>query len=100
MRLLLFDIDGTLVDTGGVGRASLQEGMRLAFPEAVGERELPSLDLAGATDLGITRFLFETFGVEETSENQTAFLDAYVGVLKGYLYDEEGEVQGLSLIHI
>jgi phosphoglycolate phosphatase-like HAD superfamily hydrolase len=29
MRLLLFDIDGTLVDTGGIGRSSLQEGMLL-----------------------------------------------------------------------
>lgn len=97
MRLLLFDIDGTLVDTGGVGRASLQEGMRLAFPEAVGDREIPSLDLAGATDLGITRFLFETFGIVETAESQTAFLNAYVGVLKGYLYDKQGTVRGRVL---
>lgn len=97
MQLLLFDIDGTLVDTGGVGRAALQEGMRLAFPEAVGEQEIPSLNLAGATDLGITRFLFETFGVEETPESQTTFLDAYVGVLKGYLFCDDGGVKGRVL---
>ena len=97
MRLLLFDIDGTLVDTGGVGRSSLQEGMRLAFPEAVGDREMPPLELAGATDLGLTRFLFETFGVERTPEHETAFLDAYVGVLRNELIAENGAVRGRVL---
>jgi len=97
MRLLLFDIDGTLVDTGGIGRSSLQEGMRLAFPEAVGEQEVPPLELAGATDLGLTRFLFETFDVEQTIENETAFLDAYVGVLRDEIIAKDGTVRGRVL---
>ncbi len=100
MRLLLFDIDGTLVDTGGVGRSSLQEGMRLAFPEAVGDQEVPPLDLAGATDLGLTRFLFETFEVEQTPENETAFLDFYVGVLRRHLIAEDGVVRGRVLLGV
>ena len=100
MRLLLFDIDGTLVDTGGVGRSSLQQGMRLAFPEAVGDREVPPLELAGATDLGLTRFLFETFGVEQTSENEAAFLGAYVGVLRNELIAENGVTRGRVLVGV
>ena len=46
--LYLFDIDGTLVDTGGAGMKSLQEASLQIFGH-----EGPALDLAGSTDLGI-----------------------------------------------
>ena len=47
-KLWLFDIDGTLVDTGGAGMRALQE----AAVECFGG-EGPPLDLAGSTDLGV-----------------------------------------------
>ena len=94
MKLLLFDIDGTLVDTGGTGRGALQEGMRAAFPEESKRCTMPTLDLAGATDGGVTRFLFETFGVPHTSENEGRFLEVYVEILKERLSAEEQALPG------
>ena len=89
MKLLLFDIDGTLVDTGGTGRGALQAGMRIAFPEESARREMPALDLAGATDGGVTRFLFQTFGVPYSVENERHFLGAYLRILKERLTPPE-----------
>ena len=58
--LLLFDIDGTLVDTEGAGLRSLEEGLYNAFPDRAGT-PFPPLDLGGATDGGVMSFLFEHF---------------------------------------
>jgi phosphoglycolate phosphatase len=57
--LYLFDIDGTLVDTGGAGMAALDEATVEFFGSAG-----PPLDLAGATDLGIVREICDYFEVE------------------------------------
>lgn len=55
--LWLFDIDGTLVDTGGAGMRALQE----AAEELFGGKG-PELDLAGSTDLGVVAGIFNHFG--------------------------------------
>ena len=54
--LILFDIDCTLVDTGGAGLAALTEAVREVFGE-----DGPPLDLAGSTDSGIVRGMFAHF---------------------------------------
>ena len=46
-RLVLFDIDGTLVDTGGAGMAALRQAAQELFGG-----DGPKLDLAGSTDSG------------------------------------------------
>ena len=59
MRLLLFDIDGTLVDTMGAGRAAL--GTALA--EVYGETgPIDSFDFHGKTDPAIVRGLLSEAG--------------------------------------
>jgi phosphoglycolate phosphatase-like HAD superfamily hydrolase len=70
--LYLFDIDGTLVDTGGAGMAALEETTREIFGETG-----PPLDLAGATDLGIVIGIHEHFSIEPTAERITAYLAIY-----------------------
>ena len=55
--LWLFDIDGTLVDTGGAGMCALQEAAREHFGG-----DGPELDLAGSTDLGVLAVLHAHFG--------------------------------------
>lgn len=70
--LYLFDIDGTLVDTGGAGMAALEETTLEIFGEAG-----PPLDLAGATDLGIVFGIHRHFQVEPTSENVARYLAFY-----------------------
>ena len=75
--LFLFDIDGTLVDTGGAGMASLKE----ATCEIFGH-EGPDLDLAGSTDLGIVANIHLHFAVQPTRERFDAYIDVYLARLK------------------
>ncbi len=70
--LYLFDIDGTLVDTGGAGMTALQEATREVFGD-----EGPLLDLAGSTDLGIVAEIYGHFQIEPTRERIDAYLAAY-----------------------
>lgn len=74
--LYLFDIDGTLVDTGGAGMAALKE----ATCEVFGH-EGPALDLAGSTDLGIIANIHHHFEIEPTRERFDAYLEIYLGRL-------------------
>lgn len=81
--LLLFDIDGTLVDTGGAGLVALQEAVREVF-----QAECPPLDLAGATDGGLLRFLFEYYGHDYDEGLVGDFYEAYLPKLERNLGDE------------
>ena len=50
MKLLLFDIDGTLIHSGGAGKRT----MNLAFEQVFGvANALDHIQLAGCTDLAI-----------------------------------------------
>jgi phosphoglycolate phosphatase-like HAD superfamily hydrolase len=66
--LLLFDIDGTLVDTGGKGMSALKKTAIEVFGG-----DGPQLDLAGSTDLGILENLYVHFGVDPTDEQTHSF---------------------------
>ncbi len=70
--LYLFDIDGTLVDTGGAGMAALKEATREIFGH-----EGPPLDLAGSTDLGIVTNIHSYFEIEPTRERIDAYFEIY-----------------------
>ncbi len=94
-RLILFDIDGTLVDTMGAGLVSLRNGFYTAFPECKG-RDFPPLDLGGATDSGVARFLFEHFAVEPSTEARERFFHSYAEDLVSRFLKSE-ETQGSAL---
>jgi phosphoglycolate phosphatase len=70
--LLLFDIDGTLVDTGGKGMTALKKTAIEVFGS-----DGPPLDLAGSTDLGIIANLYLHFEVEPTEERTHRFFEIY-----------------------
>jgi phosphoglycolate phosphatase len=70
--LYLFDIDGTLVDTGGAGMKALQE----ATSEVFGHQG-PALDLAGSTDLGIIATIHAHFEIEPTPERIAVYFEVY-----------------------
>jgi phosphoglycolate phosphatase-like HAD superfamily hydrolase len=74
--LYLFDIDGTLVDTGGAGMKALQE----ATSEVFGH-EGPALDLAGSTDLGLIANIHAHFEIEPTAERIALYFEVYQGRL-------------------
>lgn len=71
MRLVLFDIDGTLVDTAGAGRRAMVEAFRRRFDleELDGAGTVP---FAGNTDPSIFRAMAEAAGIEERRYAATA----------------------------
>jgi phosphoglycolate phosphatase len=77
-RLLLFDIDGTLIHSAGAGVNSLQ----LVLEERFGIRDdLHDIEIAGMTDSGIVMNILKKHKIPETNENVAAFLDSYVHFL-------------------
>jgi phosphoglycolate phosphatase-like HAD superfamily hydrolase len=75
-RLLLFDIDGTLLDTGGAGGASLLDALEDVL--GLSRDTFPPLNLAGATDGGILRQIFSHAGRELDGPTQEAYLACYL----------------------
>jgi len=77
-RLFLFDIDGTLVTSGGAGEGALRDAMRTRFGV---EEDFVGITLAGATDALIARWLLEKHSLEASLENMAALLDGYLHAL-------------------
>lgn len=83
-KLILFDIDGTLIDTEGAGLISLQGAFYGAFPEHR-ERAFPTLELGGATDNGVVMYLFDYFGMADLPAHRRRFFNSYTEQLSGHL---------------
>ncbi len=77
-RLLLFDIDGTLIHSGGAGVHALKLTLAERFEIA---DDLHDIEIAGMTDSGIVASILRKHKIPATSENITAFLDSYVHFL-------------------
>ena len=88
-RLLLFDIDGTLISSGGAGEAALKDAMLSRF--AV-EEDLDGIILAGATDGRIARELLEKHSISVSPENVSALLDTYLGHLNERIGRHDGRL--------
>jgi phosphoglycolate phosphatase len=80
--VLLFDIDGTLVTTGGVGRRAIER----AFQRLHGRPEACSrLRFDGMTDRSITRLALQAIDVVADEASIDALLEAYVAELQAEL---------------
>lgn len=77
--VLLFDIDGTLVTTGGVGRRALERAFEVRYGRA---RVFEGIRFDGMTDRAIARLGLEQLGVEPSGEEIDAALADYVAVLE------------------
>lgn len=89
MRIILFDIDGTLVRTGGAGKAAMEAALVSAF----GVRELrDEVDYSGRTDMAISRDLLRVHGIDPTPENQARLRDTYLAHLPPNLREKGGAV--------
>jgi phosphoglycolate phosphatase-like HAD superfamily hydrolase len=87
--LILFDIDGTLITSGGAGERAL----RLGFRERFGiDDDLHKIEIAGRTDSGIARTMLGAHGLEDTPENVAAFFDGYLTHLADQLPQCEGRL--------
>jgi phosphoglycolate phosphatase-like HAD superfamily hydrolase len=89
MHICLFDIDGTLVSSGGAGKAAMEAALHTAFGAAGGAEGVP---FSGRTDRAILRDLFARNGIEESAENSRRFLTTYLDHLPGTLASHPGKV--------
>ncbi|MBI1840609.1 MAG: HAD hydrolase-like protein [Verrucomicrobia bacterium] len=74
VRLVLFDIDGTLLNTGGAGRKAFRHALETVFGIVNGTE---GVEFAGRTDTGLVRQLFTMHAIDPTRENAGRFFDAY-----------------------
>lgn len=71
-RLVLWDIDHTLIDTGGVGRAIYQE----AFEQVTGQPMKRQADISGRTEPDIFRDTLALHDLDPSEEYLDRFADA------------------------
>ena len=81
-RLLLWDIDSTLINSGRAGMKSLQQVIARRY--AVDD-DLRDIEIAGRTDAHIARSILAKYGAETTADNVAAFLDEYIAGLRELL---------------
>lgn len=79
IRLILFDIDGTLVHTGGAGTKAFSETFSHIFGLHHGAERMK---FGGRTDVSLVREFFRIHGVPESQENFRRFFDNYVFLLE------------------
>ena len=75
IRLVLFDIDGTLVHTGGAGVKAFAKVFAEEFAAHDG---FEKLKFAGRTDVSLVREFFKIHAIAETPENFDRFFGRYV----------------------
>lgn len=90
MPVLLFDIDGTLVRTGGAGKVAMESALRQAFGVTTIYDTVP---YSGRTDRSIAKELLEVHSVEPTVENQHRLTNTYLDLLPNILAETQaGEI--------
>src|SRR5580765_3737805 len=75
VRLVLFDIDGTLVHTGGAGVKAFAKAFAAEFSVLNGTERLK---FAGRTDVNLVREFFTMNGIEPSAANFRRFFECYV----------------------
>ena len=86
-KVIFFDIDGTLLNTGGAGQKAMELALTRDF-----EIDFPfeGVLTAGRTDRGIANEIFDRYRVEDTPENRLRFQNAYLSHLPEALSESPG----------
>ena len=89
MYSVLFDIDGTLIDTGGAGK----QAFSAAFHDLFQITEIsPGVQFAGRSDRAIALDLMERHGIEPTADHWHEFVESYLSHLEKSLPACQGRV--------
>ena len=75
--LILWDIDGTILHSGGSGMKALESALGVFGVSG----SLAGIEFAGRTDPWIVRQIFSRFGIEHTHENFSRYIDGYIALL-------------------
>lgn len=89
VRLVLFDIDGTLIRTGGAGVKAFERTLASAFGVPDGTA---AIQFAGRTDPAIVRDCFARHGIAPSAENFARFFESYVFWLDQLLPQTAGAI--------
>ncbi len=97
MKLILFDIDGTLLQTDGAGRKSMEAALHVVF----GASGDPTYRFDGKTDRQIVREQMRYAGVdnETIDARMNDLLDAYLGNLRETLIRDPASAQLCDGVH-
>lgn len=87
--LVLWDIDGTLILSGGAGERALVVALRTEF--AV-EGNLDGVEIAGRTDRWIARHVLAKYALPFTPENISRYLSGYLRALPSELNNPHAHI--------
>lgn len=90
MKFILFDIDGTLIDSGGAGVKALNRAFKEMFSVADAFR---SISMAGKTDLQILTEGMMLHNVASSNGVVPEFLESYVTHLRNTINAAQGHVK-------
>src|SRR5690349_2081021 len=89
IRLVLFDIDGTLIRTHGAG----VKAFAVVFDKAFNARDgFEKLKFAGRTDLSLVREFFTAHSIAPTPDNFERFFEQYAFWLDEIMSNSQSEV--------
>jgi len=89
MHVFFFDIDGTLILTGGAGKDSMVEALLTEFHL---EKASADVSVVGRSDRGIAGELFQMHGIEDSQANWERFRARYLELLPVNLPKRQGQV--------
>ncbi len=89
VRLILFDIDGTLIHTRGAGVKAFGKTFETEFKVF---DSVQGIEFAGRTDPSIVRDIFKRHQIESSPENFKRFFDCYVFWLDYLLCKSDGGI--------
>src|ERR1700729_762348 len=89
MQICLFDIDGTLLRSGGAGKAAMEAALQEMFDVPLATEQV---SYSGRTDRAIGRDLFRLHGIDLNEANWRRFIDAYLERLPAYLVSMQGVI--------
>ena len=89
VRLVLFDIDGTLIASGGAGEKAFAKVCATEFNVPNGTQ---GIQFAGRTDPAIVREFFTKYRIETSQQNFQRFFDSYVFWLDHLLEQTNGQI--------
>jgi phosphoglycolate phosphatase-like HAD superfamily hydrolase len=88
-RLLLWDIDATLITTARAGEKGLKQIVQQRWGVA---DDFHDIEIAGRTDVQIVRQILRKYGVAPTDEQVRPFLDQYLQHLEEFLPQLHGRI--------
>jgi phosphoglycolate phosphatase-like HAD superfamily hydrolase len=90
--LVLFDIDGTLLLSGGAGVRS----MALAFEDVFGTRDaFAGISIAGRTDTYLVSLALQRAGIPDTASAHAQFRERYLEILGREIHHQGSHQRGL-----